>query len=304
MHLSAIITVADAINKNPEWKDGVRKMFSSENPEETTQNPPGLGSTANYDVNIPGADVTPPNVLSAENFQGDDADFDYPAFDAGPTLNQFFGKIEKKPKGSVLMLFDGQSGGGKTYTSFYAINEFLGTGNRVLFASVEEEPQSAIFRKKVNQFINPTNMDRFFAFGESYLDNYDNPFQHFLELCQNYDVIFIDSWNVLLDEYGKQFDMRTLRKQVDSKLFIPIIHRNRDGSLKGGSRIKQNSDISWRVKAFTDYNLNYSYFGKNRYTTVPANSLYFHNTQHRLLSADEVKEINQKGVPLTEKAES
>ena len=185
-------------------------------------------------------------------------------------LADFLGKIEIKPKESVAITLDAEQGAGKTRLLFRAVNTFADAGYRCLFNSLEEHPDSALFKEKRNEYIAPQNQDLIHTVGDL-----PNGFDSLKKLIPYYDVIFIDSWSKYA-EINRQLDFdRDLRKAFDGKLFVVIFQRTADGKMRGGSKSAFDGDIIMRMEKSADYKDTYAYFNKHRYDARPLADLKY-----------------------------
>ena len=73
-------------------------------------------------------------------------------------IGAFLGQVEKKPVHSVVTTIDAEQGAGKTRFVFQIMNALAGMGIKCLFYSLEEHPQSKLFKDKVIQYIDPSNL--------------------------------------------------------------------------------------------------------------------------------------------------
>jgi len=193
---------------------------------------------------------------------------------SGP-MAEFLGRIEKKPKHSVVITLDAPPGSGKTRSVFQALDMFANAGLYSLFASLEEHPQSSLFTSKADQYIKPNNEQLVDTIGDL-PETYDE----FLKLMNQYDVIAVDSWNKVYEKYrGIDFD-NDLRKAMDGKIIIAIFQRTQDGKMRGGSNAAFDGDIIVQVVAKPSFKDSYLQARKNRYQSIPLDEIGY-NFYHK-----------------------
>ncbi len=186
----------------------------------------------------------------------------------------FLGKIEKKPKHSVVVTLDAPQGAGKTRALFQFANALAKHGNTVLFASFEEHPESTLFQKKQKQYISNEALKYFYPIGEI------SGYEELAKLMSQFDVVMIDSWNKI-KQMSPHVDFDTdFRKAYDGKLFFTIFQRTQDGKMRGGSQAQFDGDIILKVGKREDFKENYLFADKNRYQDKDLNSL-FYNVYHQ-----------------------
>lgn len=196
-------------------------------------------------------------------------------------IAKFLGNLEVKPKDSLAITLDAEQGAGKTRFLFQLLNEFASSGYKCLFVSLEEHPESSLFNKKVNEYINPSNNRLIDTVGE--LPNW---FADLKELIPHYDCIFIDSWSKIAEEdRSVDFD-KDLRKGFDSKLFVTIFQRTSSGKMRGGSKSQFDGDVILRMEKAEDYRNSYVYANKNRYQDIPLDSLKYNIFTKSLVKTD------------------
>jgi KaiC/GvpD/RAD55 family RecA-like ATPase len=227
------------------------------------------------------------------NLKGKKGDKDYQFFNVAGQTGQFLQNVERKPKESIAITLDGPQGSGKTTTVWKMMNDFAGGGNDVLFLSLEEHPESFLVQDKINLYIDDDNLDRIDMTGD--VDSKE----HLYKLIEGYDIIFLDSWQKLLEYVGKiKFD-QDLRKKVDSKVFVVIFQQTVQGKTKGGADIGFDGDIIIKLHKDESGNFanNYAYFDKHRYTKKPIDKLKYY-----IASGQFVDETQQQPAP-TEQAQ-
>jgi len=168
------------------------------------------------------------------------------------------------------MTLDASQGAGKTRLLFQMQDMFADAGYKGLFASLEEHPESALFKNKADQYIKPKNQDLINTIGEL-----PNGFDDLKKEIQFYDVIFIDSWGKMAElDRSLDFD-RDLRKAFDGKLFVVIFQRTQDGKMRGGSKSQFDGDIIMKIEKAPDFKESTAYFDKHRYQNVPLDQLHY-----------------------------
>lgn len=190
---------------------------------------------------------------------------------AGETA-KFLQRVEKKPVHSVVVTLDGEKGGGKTTVLYQWMNDFALPGNKCLFISGEQHPDSTLAIEKAEKYISPIVRQR------GNLQELDVPetLQDFYNEIAPYDIIFIDSWQKLQDVYGNSIRMdRDLRKKVHGKVFVIIFQQRKDGQTKGGSDVGYDGDIILKLVKEQKFEDNYVWQDKNRYSLVPIHTLRY-----------------------------
>jgi hypothetical protein len=173
---------------------------------------------------------------------------------------EFLGKIEIKPKGSIIIALDAKQGAGKTTAGWKFMNDVASGGNTALFASLEEEPTSNLFQEKIDKYIQPHNINKI-----SVVSDFKD-YQDFKTLVNAVDYIFIDSWQKLEKMIAKLEMDEDIRKAFDGKVFLIIFQQTTDGRTKGGADKVFDADVV--LKGFTGHIFSDNYFiaDKNRYT--------------------------------------
>jgi KaiC/GvpD/RAD55 family RecA-like ATPase len=222
------------------------------------------------------------------NLKGKKGDKDYQFFNVAGQTGQFLQNVERKPKESIAITLDGPHGAGKTTTVWKMMNDFAGGRNDVLFLSLEEHPESFLVQDKIDLYIDDDNLDNIDMTGD--VDSKE----HLYKLIEDYDIIFLDSWQKLLEYVGKiKFDQE-LRKKVDSKVFVVIFQQTVQGKTKGGAEISFDGDIIIKLHKDETGNFanNYAYFDKHRYTKKPIDKLKYY-----IASGQFVDETQQPPAP-------
>lgn len=182
-------------------------------------------------------------------------------------ISEFLGKIEKKKRESLAITLAGGQGSMKTRMLFRLMNAF-GQNYRCGHASIEEHPSSAIYKSKVEQYLNQKARENIFAPEINSIDD----LYRLVGMC---DIVFIDSFPKL-QEMCRRFELdKDLRKKFDGKLFIVIYQLTGDGKMRGGSKSQFDGDIILMTEAFPDYTQNYVFANKNRYQDRPLHELKY-----------------------------
>ncbi len=203
-------------------------------------------------------------------------------------IAEFLGDVEIKEKESVVITLAGEQGSGKTRNLFQLMNTF-GQNYRVGHASMEEHPESKLYKNKEDQYIDD----------KAWL-NISNPEIKTLDdlhkLIINNDVIFIDSF-AKLRRIDKSIDLdQDLRKKYNGKLFVIIYQLTVDGKMRGGSESQFDGDIILFVDKHEDYRYSYVYANKNRYQDKPLNELKFNIYQGKLNPKQEETTVSEEQV--------
>lgn len=190
-------------------------------------------------------------------------------FEVAGETGKFLQRVERKPFHSVVITLDGEQGAGKTTTLYQWMNDFALPGNRCVFISGEEHPDSDLAKEKANKYIS--------AEAQKYLDITAEveSVQELYSLVADYDIIFIDSWQKLLEMVGNINLDKDLRKKLNGKVFIVIFQQTTTGRAKGGAAVVFDGDIITKMVKGENFEDNYAYFNKNRYTKVPLETLNY-----------------------------
>ncbi len=188
-------------------------------------------------------------------------------------IGKFLGQVEKKPIHSVVTTLDAEQGAGKTRFLFQVINALAAAGVKCLFYSLEEHPQSSLFKNKVDQYIDPANFQNITIVDE--VENWKDE-----KVAINaHEAIFFDSFQKL-----PVIDLdKDMRKAFNSKWFFVIYQQTGTKGMRGGSRAAFDGDIILKVKKADDYRDNYVYANKNRYNDMPE---FHYNIFSKQLSGD------------------
>lgn len=199
-------------------------------------------------------------------------------------ISKFLGKVEIKPKHSVVVTIDSEQGGGKTRFLFQCLNELAENDYKCLFVSLEEHPSSTVFKAKQVEYISKRADRNIDSIGE--LPNW---YSTLAEIIPFYDAIFVDSWSKMAEQ-DRNLDLDIhFRKKYDGKLFFPIYQRTTSGSMRGGSKSQFDGDIILKIHKDDDYEKSYVYANKNRYQDTPLNQLRYNIYKKRLLTPKEIE---------------
>ncbi|NQY07117.1 MAG: hypothetical protein HRT68_13250 [Flavobacteriaceae bacterium] len=182
-----------------------------------------------------------------------------PSYNIGGDIGKLLGDPEIKPRHSLAINIDSDKGAGKTHFIYQVMNAFADSGYKVLLNTLEEHATSNLVRLKRDKYFNSKTKQYISIVSE-------DRFEEFSKYFNDYDVIFIDSWNDLVEENkGLSFD-KDLRKKYDGKLFINIFQRTSGKSVRGGTSTEFKGDIILKVeKHDRDFTKNYVWQDKNRY---------------------------------------
>jgi hypothetical protein len=194
------------------------------------------------------------NLAAAMNDTNDNEVFNIPG-----DIGLFLGQVEKKPVHSVVTTIDAEQGSGKTRLVFQIINALAGMGMKCLFYSLEEHPQSKLFKDKVSQYIDPSNLANISVIDE--VTNWEDE----KALIEASDAIFFDSFQKL-----PKIDLdRDIRKAFNGKLFYVVYQQTGTKTMRGGSEAAFDGDQILKIKKHDNYKDNYAFANKNRYQEDP-----------------------------------
>jgi ParB-like chromosome segregation protein Spo0J/KaiC/GvpD/RAD55 family RecA-like ATPase len=228
----------------------------------------------------------------------DESKFDF--FNVEGQVGQFLQRVERKPQDSVVITIDGKQGAGKTTMLYQFMEAFASGGNRSLFASLEQHPDSVLTQDKIDAYISPENRSKLDLVGD-FEDQ-----KEFYSIIEYYDVIFIDSWQKLLELVGKINLDKDLRKKFDGKVFVVIFQQTTTGRTKGGASIVFDGDIIIKMETGESFDKNYAYFDKNRYTQIAIEKLRYNIANQYVYDPtkedqeDQNSEDDYRGVDLVE----
>ncbi|MBW1297823.1 hypothetical protein [Aquimarina litoralis] len=183
-------------------------------------------------------------------------------------IGRFLGKLEKKPKGSVVVTLDAPAGSGKTRFFFQVMEDYASIGKRCLFLTLEEHSQSQLFKEKRDDYINRNNHSFISIVDSDEIKSY----QDLKALIEAHDVILVDSFGKLqrlIKELKLELDEH-LRLAFDGKLFFLIFQRTTGKTMRGGAASEFDGDVILQVEMPTDnFRQNYVTARKNRYNPEP-----------------------------------
>lgn len=188
-------------------------------------------------------------------------------FDLKGEISSFFGKLEKKPKGSIVITLDGSAGSGKTRFFFQVVNELILNGLKGALITLEEHKYSSLVTEKEKEYLPGENGNNYVKISE--LPNGFDSIKSLLNYC---DFVVIDSWGKVPNGYNR---LDELRNSVDGKLIFVIYQQTTDGRMRGGSSSAFDADIVLKTAVFDDYRKNYIYAVKNRYQDKPLTELAY-----------------------------
>jgi hypothetical protein len=188
-------------------------------------------------------------------------------FNVKGEIGKFLQAVEKKPFESVVITLDGEQGAGKTTTLYNFIDAFASAGNKSLFISGEEHPESSLAVEKRDKYLSNEALQNTSIVGE--VENVEQLYKY----IDPFDIVFIDSWQKLQRMVGNIRLDEDLRKKFNGKVFVIIFQQTTTGRTKGGAEVVYDGDIIIKMvkeKSFAD---NYAFFDKNRYTKIPIENI-------------------------------
>jgi len=208
-------------------------------------------------------------------------------FNVPGEIGKFFQAVERKEEESVVITMDGQQGAGKTTTLYKAMDAFASGKNKGIFFSLEEHYTSSLAKDKRDKYLSVEN--------QAYLDiisDLDSK-QEFYDLIEDYEIIFIDSWQKLLTIVGNNFRLDAdLRKRFDGKVFVIIFQQTTDGKTRGGAQIVFDGDMIMKMIKEDRFSDNYAYWDKNRYTKVPLETIRYNIAGGFVYNPEETSDIS------------
>lgn len=208
-------------------------------------------------------------------------------FNVPGEIGKFFQAVERKEEESVVITMDGQQGAGKTTTLYKAMDAFASGKNKGIFFSLEEHYTSSLAKDKRDKYLSVEN--------QAYLDiisDLDSK-QEFYDLIEDYEIIFIDSWQKLLTIVGNNFRLDTdLRKRFDGKVFVIIFQQTTDGKTRGGAQIVFDGDMIMKMIKEDRFSDNYAYWDKNRYTKVPLETIRYNIAGGFVYNPEETTDVS------------
>jgi KaiC/GvpD/RAD55 family RecA-like ATPase len=160
-------------------------------------------------------------------------------------------------------------GAGKTTMLYKAIDAIAGAGNKSLFISAEEHPESSLAIEKRDKYLSKAAKANTAIVG--HVDN----LQQLYKYVAPYEFIFVDSWQKLQRMVGAIRLDEDLRKKFDGKVFVVIFQQTTTGRTKGGAEVVFDGDIIIKMVKEASFADNYAYFDKNRYTRIPIENIRY-----------------------------
>ena len=187
---------------------------------------------------------------------------------ANKDLSIFLGKLEIKPKESLVATIAGKQGSGKTRFAFRFIDA-LAQQYKVAHITMEEHKDSDLYWQKADLYYR----------GKNTLHNTDiyslNNISELDKIILEHDVIVIDSF-AKLKELDNKLEIDThLRKKYDGKLFLIVFQQTSDGKMRGGSKSAFDGDCIFYVEKSPDFKKHYVYTDKNRYQNRNLEELHY-----------------------------
>lgn len=183
-------------------------------------------------------------------------------------IGRFLGKLEKKPKGSVVVTLDAPAGSGKTRFFFQVMQDYASVGKRCLFLTLEEHSQSQLFKEKRDDYISRENHGFVSIVDSDEIKSYKD----LQNLVEAHDIILVDSFGKLqrlIKSLKLELDEH-LRLPFDGKLFFLIFQRTTGKTMRGGADSEFDGDVILQVEKPTEnYQDNYVTARKNRYNAEP-----------------------------------
>lgn len=206
-------------------------------------------------------------------------------------VGKFLQQVEKKPFGSVVITIDGMQGAGKTTMLYQFMESFADPGNKCLFISGEEDPNSHLAKSKVEKYLTDQARQNIDTVGE--VANVNELYSY----IEPYDIIFIDSWQKLQRMVGNIRLDEDLRKKFHGKVFVIIFQQTTTGRTKGGAEVVFDGDIIIKMVKESSFELNYAYFDKNRYTLVPIETIRYNIANAKCYNPEAMEE-NENTEPI------
>lgn len=185
-------------------------------------------------------------------------------------VGKFLQAVERKPYHSVVITLDGPQGAGKTTTLYNFMNAFAIAGNKSIFLSLEEHPESALAIEKRDKYLPDDAARR----NISILGEVASK-EELYEFIKDFDIIFLDSWQKLLRAIGNIHLDEDLRKKFHGKVFVVIFQQTTTGRTKGGAEVVFDGDIIIKMQKEASFTDNYAYFDKHRYTKIPVENIQY-----------------------------
>lgn len=209
-------------------------------------------------------------------------------FTVAGEVGKFLQQVERKPVESVVITMDGQQGAGKTTTLYKFMDAFATPGNKCIFISGEEHPESHLAIDKANKLLSSTAKQNIDIIGDV------KSLEDLYKTIAPYEIVFIDSWQKLQRMVGLIRLDEDLRKKFNGKVFVVIFQQTTTGRTKGGAEVVFDGDIIIKMVKEASFEDNYAYFDKNRYTLIPIENIRYNiaNGKSYNPNAKEVEVIN------------
>ncbi len=211
-------------------------------------------------------------------------------FNVAGEVGEFLQQVEKKPVESVVITLDGSQGAGKTTTVYKFMDAFADPGNKCLFISAEEHPESHLAIDKANKLLSDKAKQNIDIIGE--VSNVEELYK----VVAPYDIVFVDSWQKLQRMVGNIRLDEDLRKKFNGKVFVVIFQQTTTGRTKGGAEVVFDGDIIIKMVKCDSFSDNYAYFDKNRYTKVPIETIRYNIANGTVYNPQEPKQDDNQEV--------
>ncbi len=205
-------------------------------------------------------------------------------FTVAGEVGEFLQQVEKKPVESVVITLDGSQGAGKTTTVYKFMDAFADPGNKCLFISAEEHPESHLAIDKANKLLSDKAKQNIDIIGEV------SNIEELYKIVAPYDIVFVDSWQKLQRMVGNIRLDEDLRKKFNGKVFVVIFQQTTTGRTKGGAEVVFDGDIIIKMVKCDSFADNYAYFDKNRYTKVPIETIRYNIANGTVYNPQEPKQ--------------
>lgn len=219
---------------------------------------------------------------------GSDSDEASEFYTVAGEVGKFLQQVEKKPFESVVITMDGMQGAGKTTTLYHFMDAFATPGNKCLFISGEEHPQSHLATSKAKNLLTEASRQNIDIVGD--VKDVDDLYS----LVKDYDICFIDSWQKLLRMVGTIRLDEDLRKKFNGKVFVIIFQQTTEGRTKGGAEVVFDGDIIIKMVKGVKFEENYAYFDKHRYTLVPIETIRYNIAGKKIYNPEEPAQAAQE----------
>jgi len=213
-----------------------------------------------------------------------------------PYWSKFLGKVEKKPKQSMVITIDSGEGGGKTHSAFQFAQVMASSGYRPIIWSLEEHKDSNLSKDKQRMYFDENTQKVIVVESEDNDLTYEENYARIKESVSEFDVIIIDSY-AKLHELNSKINFDTdFRKKFNGKLFFVIFQRTADGKMGGGAKGAFDGDIILKVDVDrADFRNNFIFNHKNRYNDyMPISELKFSPFHQKLIGLETEPTENQQ----------